>query len=145
MPQGTSTAHFLVEFDGVSICEASEVSGVNKKHEPVKIFTGNRRSPFYAAGKFELDVVMIKHAIGINGAGRELSGYYEDFTSGLITERRNFRIVQLDEDGISPVATFDLIRCVPTEFSLDGNKADGKDAAYFTIKLQPEDLKMDLD
>lgn len=137
---GTSSAHFLVEFDGVSSLEASEVSGINKKHEPVEIMTGNRSMPIYARGKSKMEPVTLKHAMALNASGRELFDYFDNYTSGIVVEKRNLRVVQLGEDGFSTVAVTDLIDCVPTEFMIEGNKADSKDAAYFTVKLQPSDV-----
>lgn len=139
MANGTASSHFLVEFDGIASLEASEVSGINKKHEPVEIMTGNRSMPFYARGKSKMEPVTIKHAMAINASGRELFQYFDDYTTFGNAEKRNLRVVQLGEDGFSTVAVIDLIDCIPTEFMVEGNKADSKDAAYFTVKLQPSD------
>lgn len=140
MANGTSSAHFLVEFDGVAALEASEFSGINKKHEPVEIMLGNRAMPVYARGKSKMEAVTLKHAIALNAAGRELFQYFDDYTNGFVVEKRNLRVVQLTEDGFGTAAIMDLIDCIPMEFMHEGNKADSKDAAYFTIKLQPSDL-----
>jgi hypothetical protein len=48
----------------------------------------------------------------------------------------------LDEDGQSPVAIYELERCVPISFAPDTQQAGGKDANYFNFEIRPEDMQL---
>ncbi|HEV7701064.1 MAG TPA: phage tail protein [Pyrinomonadaceae bacterium] len=143
--QGTHAGHFLVEFDGVAALEATEVTGVGLTHEPVEIKVGTRALPVYSRGKSKIEPVTIKHAVAINSSGRELSRYFQDYSQGLTTEKRSFRVIQLREDGFTPHSIHELIDCVPKSYKPGDNKADGADAAYFMVELQPSDIIADTD
>ncbi|HMU34481.1 MAG TPA: phage tail protein [Pyrinomonadaceae bacterium] len=140
---GTHSGHFLVEMDGVAAIEATQVSGLKKTHEPAEIKTGTRPMPFYARGKSKCETVTMKHAVALNATGREIFRYFNDYCEGLTTEKRNFRVVQLAEDGAGIAGIYDCIDCVPKEFSVEDNKGDGSDAAFFNVVLQPTDLRID--
>lgn len=145
MPNGTHSGHFLVEFDGVAVLEATEVTGIKKTHEPVEIKVGTRALPTYARGKSKIEPVTLKHAFALNRSGREIFNYFNAYCAGLTTEKRNFRVVQLHEDGLTTAGVYELYDCVPKEFAIEGNKADGNDPAYYTVVLQPSDLIVDTD
>lgn len=145
MARGTHSGHFLVEMDGVSVIEATEVTGLKKVHEPVEIKTGNRAMPTYARGKSKAEPITLKHAFALNRSGREIFQYFNAYCAGLLTEKRSFRVIQLNEDGFSTHGVYELIDCVPKEFAIEGNKADGSDAAYYTVVLQPTDMFVDTD
>jgi phage tail-like protein len=142
---GTHSGHFLVEYDGVAALEASEVTGIEKETEPFEIKRGNKSMPIYGRGKSKVSPVTFKHALAINSSGAEVFQYFDDYTNGLTTEKRNFRIVQLAEDGFTPQGVYEFINTVPTKFKMEDNKADGKDAAMYSFTLQPEDLVIDTD
>lgn len=142
--RGTHSGHFLVEMDGVTAIEATEVTGFKKTHEPVEIKTGNRPMPTYARGKSKVEPITLKHAIALNAAGREIVDYIQAYCAGQTVQKRNFRVIQLHEDGATIAAVYECYDCVPKEFAIEGNKADGSDAAYFTAVLQPEDVQFDL-
>lgn len=138
---GTSNAHFLVEVDGVSALEASEVEIGGVKHEPFKLMVGNRPNPYLGRNKYEVEEVKIKAAYALNAQGEELFQNFQDYISGFNVSKLNMRVIQLGEDGFSTVAIHDFIECVPTSFQPDGKKADSKDAAYFSIGFKPTDYK----
>lgn len=137
---GISSARFLVEMDGVSIMDASEVSGIGLKHEVVKIAVGSRANPHLARGNYECEEITLKHAHALNSAGFELSLQFDSFIRGLDVGKPTFRLIQLGEDGFETVAIWEAFECVPTMFSQESNKADSNDAAYFTLKFKPTDL-----
>lgn len=139
---GTHAGHFLVEMDGVTAIEATEVTGLKLTHEPFEIRTGNRAMPIYGRGKSKIEPVTLKHAKALNAAGREIFQYFSDYVNGLIVEKRNFRVIQLEEDGFTTHAVYDAVDCVPKEFSCD-QKADGNEPAYYSVVLQPTDLFVD--
>lgn len=138
--RGADSGYFLVEFDGVTTLEASEVSEAKLKHAPVQIAVGGREKPRQVRGKSEVEVVTVKHARMLNNAGGEVWAWFNNFHRGIAVERRNLRIIQLDEDGIAIGETVDLIDCVPTDFTLEAHKADAKEASYFSFAVQPEDF-----
>lgn len=139
---GTSSGYYIIEIDGVSAARASEVSGLNIKHDPFKIGVGDRPNPILGRSKYEIDEVTVKHAHALNNTGRELSGYIVAYCRGLRTDKLNCRLLQMAEDGFGIEAVWEMIECVPTSFSQDTNKGDSNDAAYFTFKFKPTDAYM---
>lgn len=137
---GASAGYYLFEMDGVTFARASEVSGIGVKHEPVKIGVGDQANPILARGKYEPQEVMVKHAHALNETGNEMFSWFRDYIKGYRTDKLNMRLIQLDEDGFSTLAIWEMIECAPTEFSQDGNKGDSKDAAYFMMKFMPTDI-----
>ena len=136
---GTSNANFLVEVDGVTVCEASEVEIGGLKHEPFKLSVGNRPNPFIGRNKFEVEEVKIKQAYALNSEARDFFNKINDYIRGFNIEKPTVRVVQLGEDGFSTEVVHEFIECVPTAFQPEGKKADSKDAAYFTISFKPTD------
>ena len=140
MNNGTASRSYLVEMDGVSAMEASEVSGIGIKAEPFKINVGNRPNPILGRAGYEPEEVTVKHAHALNSTGQEIFSWFRGFLKGDRTDKISFRLVQLAENGTSTVAVWDLTECVPTGFMQEGNKADSNDAAYFTLKFKPTDV-----
>lgn len=138
---GISNAFFIVEIDGVSVLQASEVEIGGIKHEPFKLYVGDRPNPFIGRNKHEIEEVKIKQAYALNQEGSELFGYFYDYMHGLTTEKLNIRVVQLDEDGYSDSLVHQFYECVPTSYKPDGKKADSKDAAMFEISFKPTDYE----
>jgi hypothetical protein len=131
--------------DGVAALEATEVSGIGLTHEPAEIMVGTRALPIYSRGKSKVEPVTIKHAFALNSSGRELAQYFADYVQGITTEKRSLRVIQLREDGFTPHSIHEMVDCVPKSYKPESNKADGKDAAYFTVELQPSDLFVETD
>lgn len=137
----TGNGHYLIEVDGVSVCQASEIETGGVKHEPFKIFVGNRAFPFLGRAKSEVEEVKIKQAYALNNEGREFARMFQDYVRGTNVGKVNIRVVTLGEDGFSVVATDDYIDCVPTMFTPEGKKGDSKDGAYFSVGFKPSDHK----
>jgi hypothetical protein len=139
MLNGTNIGNYLVEVDGVAVCQASEVEIGGAKHEPYKINLGDRPNPVLGRGKYECDEVKIKQAFALNNEGNDFTNLYQNYIRGLDLTKRTIRIVTLGEDGATEIATDEFIECVPTMFQPDGKKGEGKEAAYFTIAFKPTD------
>jgi len=137
---GVSAGYFVVELDGVAAMEATEVTGVETEMEPYEIIPGTRDTPIYGRGKRKTAPVTVKNATALNNAGREMFQWLNDFAKGIAVERRNMRIVQLGEDGRTPVVQTDLIECIPTKFALDDYKGDAKEGHMFSFTVQPSDF-----
>jgi phage tail-like protein len=131
--------NFLVEIDGVTALEATECTGGDLKHEPVEMSVGTREKPIYGRGKSKIEPVKLKHAKALNNSGAEIYQWFNDFHRGIAVDRRNLRVIQLDEQN-TPVESTDYIDCIPTNFTPVDHKADGKDAAYFSAEFQPSDI-----
>lgn len=136
---GTSNGNFLVEVDGVSVLEATEVETGPLKHEPFKLHVGNRPNPYLGRNKYEVDEVKIKGAYALNSQGEELFAYFRNYILGNTVEKITVRVIQLGEDGYTTEKIHEYIECVPTSFQPEGKKADSKDAAMFTISFKPTD------
>lgn len=131
---------FIIEMDGVAVMEASKVSEAKLKHNHVLIHTGTREKPYKRRGKSEVAPVTVTHARFISGVGSSVFQWFNDFTRGISVERRNMRIVKMDEDGQTPVETTDLIDCVPGEFNQDEMDGEGKSEPTFSFSVEPEDF-----
>lgn len=137
---GTSAANFLIEVDGLSVCEASEVEIGGVKHEPFKLSVGNRPNPYIGRNKFEVEEVKIKNGYALNQEGQDFFNYFNSYIRGFNSaEKIGIRVIQLGEDGFSTVVVHEFIECVPTSFQPEGKKGDSKDAAMFTIAFKPTD------
>jgi len=135
----TALGHYLIEVDGVGVCQASEIETGGVKHEPFKIFVGNRPNPIIGRGKYEVEEVKIKQAYELNSEGAEFTRQFRDYILGANVGKINIRVVTLDEDGKTVIATDDYIECVPTMFQPEGKKGESKDGAYFSIGFKPTD------
>lgn len=138
---GTSNANFLVEVEGVSVVQASEVEIGGIKHEPFKLMVGDRPNPFIGRNKYEVDEVTIKNAYALNSEGTEFFNHFKNYALGLTTQKLNIRVIQLAENGFTSEVIHEFIECVPTSFKPEGKKADSKDAAYFSIAFKPTDYE----
>ncbi len=138
--QGTASRAFLIEMDGVSAAQASEVSGLGVKHEPFKINVGGRANPIIGRSGYEGEEVTVKHAYALGSTGQEMFSWFGDYIRGDRTDKLSFRLIQLAENGYSTENVWDLSECVPTAFMHEGAKADSNDAAYFTLKFKPTDV-----
>lgn len=137
---GTSAGHYLLEMDGVTVCRASEVTGLGVKHTPYKIAVGDRANPYLGRSNYEVNEITVKHASAFHNTRRETFQYFKNFLKGNDVGKRNFRVVQLAEDGRGVVDTWELIDCVPTEYTKGDNKGDSNDADTFSFKLLPTDI-----
>jgi len=45
----------------------------------------------------------------------------------------------MSEDGSTPIASYELVECVPTSFKNDGLDAASTDHGMFTFAVQPDD------
>lgn len=138
---GTSTGRYIVEFDGVSAVRSTEVSGVGIDHTPFELWESNRPNPHNGRGHFKVDEIKVKHGSALNSTGEEVFQWVKDFVEGRDVERRTFRLIKLDEDGRSPIETWECYECVPKKFSSENSTAGGNDAAYFSFSILPEDLE----
>lgn len=135
----TNEGNYLVEVDGVAICQASAVETGGVKHEPFKIYTGTRETPVLGRGKYECEEVKIKQAYGLNNEAADFAQLFYDYVRGINPTKPSVRIVTLGEDGFSVVAIDDYVDCVVTMFQPEGKKGEGKEAAYFSIGFKPTD------
>jgi phage tail-like protein len=140
--RGTSEGRYLVEIDGVPAVRASEVNGIRFDHTEFKLYVGNDPMPLKGRGHFEVSDVTIRHAHALNGAGDDLFQWMRDFRNGDNVERRGMRFVVLDEDGQTPVATYELINCIPKQFEVDSHTGGGTNPSYFRFMVSAEDLEV---
>jgi phage tail-like protein len=142
MEHGTSEGRFLIEVNGISVCRATEVSGLDKKHEPFKLYESNRPNPHIGRAHFEISELTIKHAHALNTSAFEFFQWLDDFVKGVNVERRGMRIIVLDEDGATPVDIYECINCVPISMGPETHTAGGSNASYYKFTIKPEDMMM---
>lgn len=140
--RGTAENRYVFEFEGVSAIAASEVTGVAMEHSPVELYVGNRPNPVLLRGTYKASDVVVRHAHALNEAGTEIFDWMAAYLRGDDITPRSGRLIVLDEDGRSPVATYELINCVPKRFEVDGHNASGNNASYFRFTIQPEEIEL---
>ncbi|MGA9768281.1 MAG: phage tail protein [Blastocatellia bacterium] len=143
MEHGTSEGRYLFEMDGVTAIRATEVTGVSKMHEEFELYESNKGNPHLGRGHFKCEKIKVKHGHALNETGVEVGTWLSDFVDGTNLERRNARLIVLDEDGRSPVTTYTLRRCIPISFAPDTQTAGGKNANYFNFEIRPEDMEIE--
>lgn len=137
---GTSEGRFLFELNGIVSVRATEVSGVGVNHEEFELYESNKPNPNLGRGHYTCDMINVKHAHALNQAGAEFFRWMKDFITGDSVERRGGRLIVLDEDGKTPVAIYELLRCVPKKYEAETHSAGGKNASFFRFQLRPEDM-----
>ena len=142
MERGTSAGRYLFEFEGITAVRASDVSGIKKTHEEFEIYESNRPNPIIGRGHFKCDTISVKHAHALNSAGEEFFRWMQDFITGTNVERRGGRCIELDEDGLTPVNTWELFECIPISIEQESNTAGSKDGSYFKFAIRPTDLEL---
>jgi len=138
--RGTSEGRYLFEFDGVTAIRATEVSGLKKTHEEFELYESNRPNPHIGRGHFKVEAVKVKHGHALNSTGQEVFKWMDDFVRGFSVERRGGRLIVLDEDGLTPIAVYEMTLCVPISFEPETHSAGGKNASFFDFSIRPEDL-----
>jgi phage tail-like protein len=53
------------------------------------------------------------------------------------------RVIVMDEDGRTPVMTYELTNCIPKSFEQETLTAGGNNAAYFKFSVRPEDMEVE--
>jgi hypothetical protein len=135
----TVLGNYLIEVDGVTVCQAQEVETGGAQHKHNTTYVGNRANPVISRGKYEIDEVTIKQAHALNAEGLEFVRLFQNYLHGLDMTKRTIRIVTLGEDGFTAVAIDEYIDCVPTKFVPEGKKAASNDTAHFSITFKPTD------
>lgn len=140
MGKGSNEGNYLIEIDGITAVRAMNVSGGGMDMTPTLTPEGNRPNPHIGGGPYEIAEITVKHATALNETGREFFSWAYDYAKRRTTERRSVRLIELDEDGATPVHTWEWIGCVPTSIAPDDRSARGNNSASFTFKLKPEDI-----
>jgi phage tail-like protein len=141
MEHGTGQNRFLIELDGVTAIRASEVSGGKLKHTPFSLHESNRANPHKGRGNYEVEEVVVKHAHALNETGQEFFSWLIAFARGDEVERRTMRVIVLDEDGRTPVTTYEYLNCVPVTKGPESHSASSSDASMFEFTVAPEDME----
>jgi hypothetical protein len=135
----TNDGNFLIEVDGVAVCQASEIDLPDTEHAEVEIWDGINQNPALVRGKFKVGDITIKQAHALNNEGEEFTRMFQDFIRGVNLERPTIRIVTIGEDGFTPVATDEYIRCIPKKFKPEKKDGKGPNGSYFSITFRAED------
>lgn len=138
----TSQGRFIFEIDGMPAVVATEVTLGAKKQTPFKHQPGNQPNPDLGRGNFEVEEMTAKHAHGVGVAGEAFARYMDLYLAGLVTEKLNCRLLIMDEGGLFPIQTWDLIDCVPTSFKPETHQGSGTEVSQFSFGLTPTDQRM---
>jgi len=131
---------FVVEIEGIDQIRATKVDGLDViKHTPAKLMIGNRPNPIHGRGNYEVGEVTVSHAEDLGQTAEQVFLWHQNYIKGFDLAKRNARVVEMGEDGVSVVAEYELQNCVPTSFKNDGMDATSSDHAFFTFGFQPED------
>lgn len=139
--EGISQNRYLVEIEGIAQFCCSECTPPEKQHTPVELYESNKPNPNLVRGNFKISDVSFKHAYGINDAAGDCFRWLNDFSSGTNVQRRSARLMVMTEDGLTPLKTYEMERCVPLNFKPETFTASGNDPGYFTFMIRPEDFR----
>jgi phage tail-like protein len=142
MENGTAEGFYLVEIDGISAVKCSEASGLKFDHSEFELSESNRANPHVGRGGYKISEVSFKHGHALNSTGHEFFQWLREFAKGQSVERRTVRVIVMDEDGQSPVMTYELEKCIPKSFEQETLTAGGNNAAYFKFSVRPEDMQV---
>jgi phage tail-like protein len=142
----TNEGNFLIESDGVPVIKVSEVNGLGIENTLSEIHEGNRALPHVVRGNSSVDEVTFKHGHampGAEGVAQNIFNWARSLSRGGVSvERRNLRVVLMDEAGLLPLRYYELRRCLPRKFNEDSRTAGGNNAATFTFIVKPEDVQI---
>lgn len=138
----TSEGRYLIEVDGITAVESTEVSGVNKTHQEFELFISNRPNPILGRGHYKCEKITVKHGHALNSAGEEFFAWFDGYINGTNVEKRNARLIILEEDSDTIAAIYELEECVPIMFGPDTHTAGGNNASYFRFEFRPTNMKL---
>jgi phage tail-like protein len=138
--RGANEGNFLVEIEGIASVRAMNVRGGKITQTPTLTPEGNRGNPHVGGGNYEVDDITIKQATALNQMGIEFFGWLYGYIKRINFERRTVRVIELDEDGATPIHVWEYTNCVPVSIEPDDRSARGQNAASFTIVIKPEDI-----
>jgi phage tail-like protein len=133
---------FIVEINGIRAIVATEATPPGFKHTPVKYQPGNQHMPTYVRGNSEIEEFTFKHARAVGQVGQQLVGWLRAWASGTAVERLTARFITMDETGRTPVETWELVDCLPTQYKPETSSGTGTNVAAFTFGLQPSDARL---
>ena len=137
-----SENRFAVEIDGIPEFRATKITGGGEKHEALKTRVANNPYPLIGRGNFEAEEIDITIPSGkYDTAIRALQKWVDDFADGVDTNYRSGRYIVFDDNGRTPLETYELRDCVPMSIKPDDKSADGNNTATVTIVLTPTKVR----
>jgi phage tail-like protein len=103
---------------------------------------GNKPNAQYDRGNYEVGAVTVTHAEADVQTGIEVYNWHRSYVKGEDVTKRGARVIQMDAAGTTPIKTYELQNCVPTDFKSDGFDANSTDPAFFNFGFQPEDVEV---
>lgn len=138
-PRAISENRFGVEIDGIPAFKATKITGGGETHEPVKTMVGNNPYAKLGRGKVEPEPVVITIPSGLyDTAIRALQNWVDQYNDGVNTVVKSGRYITYEDNGRTPIETYELRDCQPISMKPDDKSADGSNAATVTLTIQPE-------
>jgi|SRR5947209_2003371 len=134
--------NFIIELDGFGPISATEVSMPSKTHTPWEHQPGNQPEPDLGRGNFKTEDMTFKHAHGVGNVAEQLERYFDLYVDGLVTDKLNGRFIIMDESGLVPQQTYDLIDAVPTSFKVEQHTGSGTGVSTFTFGMRPTRFRL---
>jgi phage tail-like protein len=135
-----SKNRFVVEINSIPSFSATKVEGLEAiKHTPSKLMQGNRPNAQFDRGTYEVGAVTVTHALADLPTRLAVFNWHRSYVKGEDTSKRGARVMFMDSAGQTPLTTYELRNCVPTDFKSDGFDAASNDPAFFSFAFQPED------
>ncbi|MGB8508138.1 MAG: hypothetical protein WCD76_07025 [Pyrinomonadaceae bacterium] len=131
-----------MELDGFPAISATEVSMPSRAHTPFEHQPGNQANPDLGRGNFKCEEMTFKHAHGVGGVDEALNRYFDAYLEGLITDKLNGRFIIMDESGLVPTKTYELVDCVPTMFKPEQHTGSGTNTSQFSFGIRPTNYRL---
>jgi|SRR5205085_10436811 len=138
----SSDNRFILELDGFPAIAALDATLPSKAHTPFEHQPGNQAMPDLGRGNFKCDDLTLKHAHNVGGLDDSLARYFDLYTEGIITDKLNGRFMVMDESGLVPVKTYDIIDAVPTMFKPEQHTGTGTNVSSFSFGMRPTNFRL---
>ena len=137
---GTHENRYILEIDGFDQILSSECTMGDKEHTPFELMVGNNPDAMLGRGTRKTADTTFKHAHGLNNVAQAFSQWLDDFADGVDLERRNGRMIVMDEDGVTPMNEYELQQIIPRTFKPETHSASGTGASMFTCAIRAEKM-----
>lgn len=137
--RGTAQYRFRAGFVGIPEFAALEIQGGGEEHEVEKFRPANSAYAEQVSGQINVSEVSIKLVIGRDQVAIEaMNRWFDDFFGDVDKTRRTGFADDLDEAGLTPIMTRELVECVPLKREHDQRSTEGKGVATITFTVSPE-------
>lgn len=138
----TSSNRYRVEIDGFPVIYATNADIPEKRANLHTHQAGNQRNPEYGPSTYTVGEFTFRHATAKGNIDVLLDDWFNRVHRLGIDDKRNARVVIYDHSGRTPLRTWALRNCCPSNIKAGDHAGDSNDTSDFSFSLQPEDADL---